>query len=121
MFNDAMRRVRPKDVERMMRSLGMQIETLEATEVLIRLSSGDSILIRNPQVSLMKVGSEEIYQVMGASERVSGTTEGYTPSDEDVSLVAAQAGVDLERARRALIETKGDLAEAIIRLKEGKI
>lgn len=116
-----MRRIKPKDIDRMMRSMGIHVESLEATEVLIKLVSGDSIVIREPQVSFMRIGGEEVYQIMGRPERLGPATEAYSPSDEDVSLVASQAGVDLETARRALIETQGDLAEAIIRLKEGKI
>ena len=39
-------------------------------------------------------------------------------SDEDIKFVAEQAGVSLEKAREALIKTKGDLAEAILLLRE---
>ncbi|MEM0016930.1 MAG: nascent polypeptide-associated complex protein [Candidatus Korarchaeum sp.] len=117
-----MRRIKPRDIDKMMRSMGIHVESVEATEVLIKLSSGDSIVIRDPQVSLMRVGGEEVYQVMGRSERVgsSAIEHPYSPSEDDISLVASQAGVDFETARRALIETHGDLAEAIVRLKEGR-
>lgn len=117
-----MRRIKPRDIDKMMRSMGIHVENIEATEVLIKLSSGDSIMIKDPQVSLMRVGSEEIYQVMGRAERLSGPAveQTYSPSEEDVSLVALQAGVDTETARKALIETRGDLAEAILKLKEGR-
>jgi len=40
-------------------------------------------------------------------------------SEEDVRLVAEQAGVSLEEARRALEEAGGDIAEAILRLQGG--
>ena len=43
--------------------------------------------------------------------------EEYVPPDEDVALVAAQAGVDEDLAREALKEVKGDLAKAILLLK----
>ncbi|MCC6029240.1 MAG: nascent polypeptide-associated complex protein [Candidatus Korarchaeum sp.] len=115
-----MKRIRPRDLDRMMKSMGIQVQGIDAIEVLIKLSSGESIIIRDPQVSLMRVGGEEIYQIIGRSERLSVETE-YSPSEEDVMLVATQAGVDPDRARKALIETHGDLAEAIIRLKEGLI
>ncbi|RLE50960.1 MAG: hypothetical protein DRJ21_01085, partial [Candidatus Methanomethylicota archaeon] len=36
--------------------------------------------------------------------------------EEDIQLVAAQAGVSLEEARKALIEAEGDLAKAILSL-----
>jgi len=38
-------------------------------------------------------------------------------SEEDVQLVASQAGVSLEEARKALKATKGDLARAILYLR----
>ena len=40
--------------------------------------------------------------------------------DEDVKLVAEQVGCSLEEAEKALIESKGDIAEAIIRLRAEK-
>ena len=40
-------------------------------------------------------------------------------SEEDIDLVAQQAGVDREKARSALIEAKGDLARAILLLTTG--
>jgi len=41
-------------------------------------------------------------------------------TEEDVKLVAEQAGVSLEEAQRALEETGGDLAQAIILLQARK-
>ena len=39
-------------------------------------------------------------------------------SEEDIKLVMEQAGVDYDSAKKALEETKGDLAEAILKLQE---
>ncbi len=116
-----MRKFRPRDLEKMLRSMGVKVQSLDAEEVLIKLRDGSSLRISEPQVSVTKVGGEEIYQVMGRVEKI---VEGqkvpeYEPSEEDIALVASQAGVDHETARKALIATKGDLAEAILRLTEG--
>ena len=40
-------------------------------------------------------------------------------SEEDVDLVAQQAGVDKDKARKALVEAKGDIARAILLLTTG--
>ncbi len=118
-----MRKFRPKDLEKMLRSMGVRVQTLDAEEVLIRLRDGTALRISDPQISVTKVGGEEIYQVMGRVEKVSEVEEKgeevYEPTEEDISLVASQAGVDRETARKALIEAGGDLAEAILRLTEG--
>jgi nascent polypeptide-associated complex subunit alpha len=39
-------------------------------------------------------------------------------SEDDVEFVASQAGVSREEARRALLESRGDIAEAILKLRE---
>jgi len=36
---------------------------------------------------------------------------------EDAALVAGQTGVDIETAKKVLIETEGDLAAAILKLR----
>jgi nascent polypeptide-associated complex subunit alpha len=42
-------------------------------------------------------------------------------SEADVDLVAQQASVPRDRARQALIDSKGEPAEAIVRILEGKV
>lgn len=42
----------------------------------------------------------------------------YEPSGEDVALVARETGKPAPAARQALVETGGDLAEAILRLSQ---
>ncbi len=117
-------RLRPKDVQRMLKSMGVKLRELDASEVLITLRDGSKIKIVDPQVIVTQVGAQEVYQVTGkvelveAGEQEAGVQEPYTPSEEDIELVASQAGVDKEKARKALIETKGDLAEAIMKLME---
>ncbi len=105
----------------MLRSMGVKLKELDAVEVLITLIDGSKIRIKDPQVLITQMGSQEVYQIIGSAETLEGESteeEEYTPSDEDVELVASQAGVDRETARKALIETNGDLAEAIMRLTE---
>lgn len=116
-----MRKFKPKDMEKMLRGMGVRVQTIDVEEVLMKLRDGTTLRIADPHVSKVKVGGEEVYQVMGRAEEIKEEVEeqSYEPSEEDISLVASQAGVDRETARKALIETAGDLAEAILRLTEG--
>jgi nascent polypeptide-associated complex subunit alpha len=101
-----------KQMEKMMKQLGIKSESIEAEEVTIRTSSKD-IVIRNPQVTKIKMGGQETFQIIGeASEK---SREGF--SDDDVSLVAKQTGRSEEEARSAL-EEEGDMAAAIMKLKK---
>jgi nascent polypeptide-associated complex subunit alpha len=58
---------------------------------------------------------QQTYQITGKAKEKSIKTELVIP-DDDIELVATQTGVSKEDAKKALKETKGDLAEAIMRL-----
>lgn len=64
----------------------------------------------------MDMKGEKSFQVQGHVEEKA--LEGGIPK-EDIELVAQQAGVSEEEAKKALEETGGEPAEAIIRLMGG--
>jgi nascent polypeptide-associated complex subunit alpha len=102
--------VNPKQLNQMMKKMGVQQTELDATEVIIRTTNGD-IVIKNPQVSKVNMMGQTTYQVVGKEETVSSEI-----SKEDIDLVASQAGVSEEFAQAALEDAKGDIAEAILLL-----
>ena len=111
----------PKQMKKMMRQLGMKMDEIDATEVIIKAASGD-IVVNNPQVVRMNVQGQDSFQVTGtvsADAPGEGGAEA-TPaiSDEDIKLVEEQTGVSEERARKALEKTGGDIAKAILLLEE---
>ena len=106
-----------KQMERQMKKMGMKMEDLNGvTEVIIRFEDKE-LIIDNPSVSLMNVMGQETYQVEGKSREVELEYEIEIP-DEDVEMVANQANVSEDDARKALEECKGDLAEAIMKLNQ---
>lgn len=106
----------------MLSSLGLSMEELgHAKRVTIELES-KTIKINGPTVVAINSQAGRIYQIVGGEEAEAVEREveekaAYEPSPEDIALVAAQAGVQPEVAREALIESEGDLARAIINLK----
>jgi len=104
--------INPKQMQQMMKKMGMQQEEIDATEVIIRTTEGD-IIIKNPKVSKVNMMGQTTYQVVGEEEKA--TTE---VTDEDVQLVAEQAGASTEFAKAALEDANGDLAKAIELLKK---
>ena len=107
-------KINPKQIERAMKRMGIQATPIDAEEVIIRTPTKE-IVITEPQVSKVNVLGQETFQITGAvSER---ERDGFT--EEDVRMVAEQAGVSEDKARETLKET-GDIAEAILKLKEGK-
>jgi nascent polypeptide-associated complex subunit alpha len=113
----------------MMKKMGVEQTDLKGVqEVIIRFEDKEW-LISNPQVGLIKQAGSESYQVSGAKTERALTTgtpvEGESIPEpkieipiEDAALVAAQTGVDIETATQALKDTKGDLAAAILKLRQ---
>ena len=100
----------------MMRKLMKQIsaEQIPAVEVIIKTDAHD-IVIKNPQVVKTKAMGVISYQVSGDEELI---PSGPDITEEDVSIVQEQTGCTRDEAISALEETKGDIAEAIIKIKE---
>jgi nascent polypeptide-associated complex subunit alpha len=110
-----------RDAKRMMQKMGMKIDEIDGvTEVLIRTATRE-IIIEEPVVTSVVVQGQRMYQITGGSthERAP-SAEAAQPEvpEEDVNLVATQTGKTVDEAKAALKESGGDLAEAILRLKQ---
>jgi nascent polypeptide-associated complex subunit alpha len=110
-----------RDAKRMMQKMGMKIDEINGvTEVLIRTATRE-IIIEEPVVTSVVVQGQRMYQITG------GSTHERTPSaeaeppevpEEDAELVAAQTGKTVDEAKAALKESGGNLAEAILKMKQ---
>jgi nascent polypeptide-associated complex subunit alpha len=96
----------------------MQVSQLDDVTKVIMESPTRRIVIDNPEVATVTVQGQTVYQVGGGTVREEGIGGG---TDEDANLVAAQAGVSVEKAVEALKQSNGDLAQAIILLKMKRI
>jgi nascent polypeptide-associated complex subunit alpha len=108
--------------EQMMKRMGLKMDEVpNALEVTIR-TADKVIRINNPSVTKYELQGQTFFQVAGtAEESATESTAQEKPAvqlpEEDVLLVAQQAGVSPEEAKKALEATGGDLAQAIILLK----
>ncbi|MEM0359902.1 MAG: nascent polypeptide-associated complex protein [Candidatus Diapherotrites archaeon] len=109
----------PAQMRRMMKQLGMKSEEINAKRVIIELEKG-RITIEQPQITSIEMQGHKTYTVMGNEKREDGVKESEPKEipEEDIKLVAAQTAVSEEKAKRALEECDGDLAEAIKLLKK---
>jgi len=101
----------PKQMAGLMKKMGIKTETIEAKEVIIR--GQKTIVIKNPQVTVVDMQGQKTYQIMGTAE------EKKEENREDLELVMEQAGATEDEARAALDESEGDIAIAILKLKKG--
>lgn len=124
-----------RQMRRRMQQQGIEMDQIDAMRVIIECQD-KTLVIDQPEVILMKQMGQEMYQIIGDAEEYSSgdftieegvhvkslepTEEGISKlviTENDIMLVAAQAKVDKEEANAALIDSDGDIAKAIIYLK----
>jgi len=124
-----------RQMRRRMQQQGIEMDQIEAKRVIIECQD-KTLVIDQPEVILMKQTGQEMYQIIGDAEEYSSgeftieegvDAESFEPTEKgfskpvitenDIMLVAAQAKVDKEEANAALIDSDGDIAKAIIYLK----
>jgi len=111
------RRVNPREAKRMMQRMGLNMDAMTDVEQVIIKTSSKEITIEEPEVAMLEMQGQKIFQVTGG--KITEKTAERKPSsfaEEDVKLVADQTGKSVEVARKALEECQGDLAKAILLL-----
>jgi nascent polypeptide-associated complex subunit alpha len=104
-----------REMRRMLDKMGLEMKDLgDIEEVIIKTENKELYLIK-PQVVEMKGKDSTIFQVV-ATDIEEKQREVPSLREEDIILVMQQANVLRERAVQALIDAKGDMAQAILTL-----
>ncbi|AAG18972.1 nascent polypeptide-associated complex protein [Halobacterium salinarum] len=117
----------PRKMQQMMEQMGIDVDELDATEVVISLDDGTEVVFSDPDVTKMDARGQETYQVLGDPvERDAADAIEAAPADDsddtddddaipqgDVDIVVQRASVPEDEAREALEAADGDLAAAI--------
>ena len=103
----------PGQMAGMMKKMGISQVNLDVKRVIFELED-KNLVIENPSVTKIKMQGQETYQVAG--EATEQEAEDF--SEDDVQMVISQAGCEENAAKDALAKTQGDIAEAIMSLKE---
>ncbi|MFP4119111.1 MAG: nascent polypeptide-associated complex protein [Candidatus Woesearchaeota archaeon] len=106
-----------RQMKQAMKKMGVEQEELDAQQVIIRLADRD-VIIDNPDVAKVNMMGQDTFQVSGGEMTEQSRETAPSIEEEDVTTVAEQAGVDSDRARQALEDTGGDIAQAIMTLQE---
>jgi len=105
----------PRALKGMLDKLGIKSRSIASKRVVIECGDND-IVVDEPEVTLIEGQGMRTFQITGRISEVDRTSAEI--SDDDVKFVQEQTGADAASARKALEETHGDMAEAIIRLKK---
>jgi len=101
----------PRKMQAVMKQLGMSQKEIPSSKVIIEKEDGNNLIIKNPQVVMMKMNGEESFQITGEVEE----SEKENFSEEDIKILMQKTNCNRKEAENTLEET-GDLAEAILKL-----
>jgi nascent polypeptide-associated complex subunit alpha len=104
----------PKKMAAMMKQMGIKQEEIESSRVIIEREVGN-IVIENPSVMRVNMQGQETWQISGEAKE-EAEEEGLR--EEDVRLVVEKTGKSEEKAMKALEDSDGEVASAIISLSE---
>lgn len=106
--------INPKQMQQMMKKMGMKQEDIPADEVIIK-SPEKTIVIKNPQVAKVNMMGQDTYQITG-QEEIEEKDTAPEVTEEDINTIMEQTTCTQDEAIEALVENNYDLAEAILSL-----
>ena len=115
------RKMSPRNTKRMMQRMGLNMGEMPEVQEVIFKTSDKELVVENAQVAVIEMQGQKIFQVTGqVTERaLEGQAATASIPEEDIQLVADQTGKSMEDAKRALEDSDGDLARAILLLQTG--
>lgn len=108
--------INPRQMQQMMRRMGVQQVEIPATEVIIRTPDKELVVL-HPQVSKVNMMGQESLQIVGEIHERPLSSEPEI-NDDDVETVMSQTGASEDAARAAIEKNGGDLAAAIMSLQK---
>jgi len=102
-------------MRRMLDKMGLEMKDLGNIEEVVIKTETKEIYLVKPQVVEMKGKDSTIFQVV-ATDIEEKEREVPSLKEEDIMLVMQQANVAREKATQALMDAKGDMAQAILNL-----
>lgn len=108
-------RMNPRQMNQMMKRLGIDVKDIKDVKKVIIKTSSKEYIFDNAEVTIMDAQGQKTYQVTGKPRIVKKEEE---IPEKDIDLVVEQTGKSKDEAKNALKESKGDIAEAIMKLTE---
>lgn len=101
----------PKKIQQMMKKLNLNVQEVEAEEVIIKTKS-KNIIVSKPEVMIANMMGKDVYQISGE------VSEAELIDEKDVQMVMERTGKNRDEVVKKLEELNNDLARAIIELKK---
>lgn len=108
-------KMNPRQMNQMMRRLGINIKTIDNVEKIIIETDTKIYEFDDAEVTIMEAQGQKTFQISGTPVILEKKQD---KQNEDVQLIMDQTGVSEEKAKKALEESDGDIAQAILKLSE---
>ena len=106
-------RINPRQMNQMMKRLGINVKEIENVKKVIIQTDKKEYIFDDAEVTIMDAQGQKTFQISGRPKILDLKDE---INKEDIDLIIEQTGKTVEEAKKALEETNGDIAEAIIKL-----
>ena len=107
--------INPRQMNQMMRKLGISVKNIDNVEKIIIQTDSKEYIFKDAEVTVMDAKGQKTYQITGnpiIRDRSDDTLK------EDIKLVMDQTSKSEEEAKKALEDSNGDIAEAILKLSQ---
>ena len=111
-------RMNGRQLNQMMKRFGINVKNIDNVQKVIIQTDTKEYVFEKVEVTVMEAQGEKTYQIIGTpTVRLRQAAQEDTLKD-DIKLVMEQTGKSEAEARKALKETNGDIAEAILKLSQ---
>jgi nascent polypeptide-associated complex subunit alpha len=100
-------------MNQMMRRLGINVKNIDNVEKIIIQTDTKEYIFEDAEVTIMDAQGQKTYQIIGTPTIKNRSDNKLI---EDIKLIMDQTGKTEEEAKKALQDSNGDIAEAILKL-----
>jgi nascent polypeptide-associated complex subunit alpha len=111
-------RMNNRQLAQMMKRFGINVKNIDNVEKVIIQTDTKEFVFDSAEVTVMEAQGQKTYQIIGEPTVKNRGGETTDTLKEDVKLIMEQTGKSEAQARKALQETNGDIAEAILKLSQ---
>jgi nascent polypeptide-associated complex subunit alpha len=109
-------RMNARQLSQMMKRFGINVKNIDNVEKVVIQTDTKEYVFEDAEVSVMEAQGQKTFQIIGEPTVRSRGGDNEETLKDDIKLIMEQTGKSETEAAKALKETNGDIAEAILKL-----
>lgn len=110
------RNMNSRQLNQMMRRFGINVKNIDNVEKVIIQTDTKEYVFESVEVTVMEAQGQKTFQIIGEPIIKTRGEDSDAIQKQDIQLIMEQTGKSEAEVRKALKQTNGDLAEAILKL-----